>query len=85
MARFVGPVERRCTEEEQLKLESAVANSITVPVTDRLGGIGDQRDLARQAGRPDCGFSRSAPHRLGGSGSHAREGLRLVEVRPLRP
>jgi hypothetical protein len=37
-----------------------------------------QRHLARQVGRPDCSFSRSAPHRLGGSGSHAGEGLRLL-------
>src|ERR1035441_1234981 len=49
-----------------------------LPFADRLGGTGDQRDLARKVGRPYCGFSRSAGHRLGGSGSYAREGLRLL-------
>ena len=29
---------------------------------------------------PSCGFSRSAAHRLGGSGSHAREDLRLLLI-----
>ena len=43
----------------------------------RLGGAGDQRHLARKVGRPDCGFSDSAAHCLGGSGSHARGSLRL--------
>jgi hypothetical protein len=45
-------------------------------------GAGDQRDLARQAGRPDCGFGGSAAYRLGRSGSHAGEGLRLLLVCP---
>ena len=52
--------------------------AVRLPLADRLGGTGDQRDLARKVGRPDCGFSGSAAHRLGGSGSHAREGLRLL-------
>jgi hypothetical protein len=57
--------------------------AVCVPVGDRLGGTGDQRDLVRKVGRPSCGFSRSAAHRLGGSGSHAREDLRLLLILPL--
>ena len=52
--------------------------TVRLPVADRLGGTGEQRDLACKVGGPNCGFSRSAAHRLGGSGSHAREDLRLL-------
>src|ERR1039457_2765603 len=38
----------------------------------------EKRNLACKVGRPDCGFRRSAAHRLGGSGSHAREAMRLL-------
>ena len=31
-------------------------------VADGLGGTSDQLDLARNAGRPDCGFSDSAAY-----------------------
>ena len=43
-----------------------------------LAGTGDQRDLARQVGRPDCCVSGSAAYRSGGSGSRAREALRVL-------
>ena len=52
--------------------------AMCLPFADRLGGTGDQRDLAREVGRPSCGSSGSASHRQGGSGSHAREDLRLL-------
>ena len=52
--------------------------AVRLPIIHRLGGTGDQRHLARQVGRPDCGFRDSAAHCSGGSGSHAREGLRLL-------
>ncbi len=51
---------------------------LCLPFAGRLGGTGDQRDLARKVGRPDCGFGGSAAHCLGGPRSHAREGLRLL-------
>lgn len=38
----------------------------------------------RKVGRPACGFSHCPSHRLGGSRSHAREGLRLLLVCPTR-
>ena len=56
--------------------------TVCLPIVHRLGGTGDQRHLARQEGRPDCGFRDSAAHCLGGSGSHALEGLRLLLVSP---
>ena len=65
---------RQCCAEGGRRSVGAVC----LPVADRLGGTGDQRDLACKVGRPDCGFSRSAAHRLGGSGSDAREGVRLL-------
>jgi catechol 2,3-dioxygenase-like lactoylglutathione lyase family enzyme len=49
-----------------------------LPFTRRLGGTGDQCDLARKVGRPDCGFSNFSSCRLGRSGSHARESLRML-------
>ena len=51
---------------------------VRLPIVHRLGGTGDQRDLAGQVGRPGCSFSRFAAHCLGGSGGHAREDLRLL-------
>jgi hypothetical protein len=52
--------------------------AVCLPLAHRLGGTGDQRHVARQVGRPDCRFGDSAAHCLGGSGSHARDGLRLL-------
>src|ERR1017187_9133430 len=46
---------------------------ILLSVSNRPSEVEAQRDLARKVGRPDCGSSRSASHRLGRSGSHARE------------
>jgi divalent metal cation (Fe/Co/Zn/Cd) transporter len=43
-----------------------------------LAGLAITVMLARKVGGPNCGFSGSAAHRLGGSGSHARKGLRLL-------
>ena len=53
---------------------------VCLSLTHRLGGTGDQRDLARKVGRPNCGFSRSASGRLGRSGSDTWEGLRLLLI-----
>jgi len=49
-----------------------------LPFAGRLGGTHEQLDLARKVGRPNCGFGGSAAHHLGGAGSHAWEGLRLL-------
>jgi hypothetical protein len=43
-----------------------------------FSGTGDQRDLARKVGRPDCSISGCAAHPLGRSASHAREVLRQL-------
>jgi len=57
--------------------------TVRLPLAHRLSRTGDQRDLAGQVGRPDCGFSRSAAYRVGGSGSHAGKTLRLLLVSPV--
>jgi len=54
--------------------------AVCLLIADRLGGTGDQRDLARKVGRPNCGFSRSAAYHVGGSGSPAGETLRLLLI-----
>jgi hypothetical protein len=67
---------RQCCAEGGRRIVGAVR----LPVADRLGGASDQLDLARKVGRPHCGFSDSAAHSLGGTGSRAREGLRLLLI-----
>src|ERR1700736_6351954 len=65
---------RQCDVEGGRRAVGAVC----LPVADRLGGAGDQRDLASKLGRPDCGFGDPPAHRLGGSGSDAWQGLPLL-------
>jgi hypothetical protein len=42
------------------------AGTLCLPIGHRVGGTGDQRHLAGQVGRPDCGYSDSAAHCLKG-------------------
>ena len=70
------------TGSAALRAERRTVGAVCLPCAGCFGGTGGQRDLARKVGRPDCGFSRSASHRSGGSGSHAREDLRLLLVSP---
>ncbi len=64
----------QCSVEGRRRTVGAVC----LPVADRLGGAGDQHDLARKVGRPDCCLGGCAADPLGGSRGSTRQNLQLL-------
>jgi hypothetical protein len=52
--------------------------TLRLPVADRIGGTGDQRDLARKVGRPYCGSAYSPSYPSRRFGSNAWQALQLL-------
>ena len=66
------------TASAALRADAASVGAVRLLVADRLGGTGDQRDLARKVGRPGWFLGGCAADPLGGVAKTTRQNLQLL-------